>query len=114
MRHFFDYDGRMNQILTKLMYVVTVNLLFVICCIPVVTIGASVSAMFKVLQSYHDGEESAIIRTIFGALKENLKETTIVWIGLVLIALTLGVNFYLTKTSYTPSGLRTLKIQYFS
>lgn len=102
MRHFFDYDGSMNKILIKLMYVVAANLLFVICCIPIVTIGTSASAMFKVLQSYHDGEECPIIRTFLETLKENLKETVIVWVGLIFIALTLGVNYYLI---YHMSGI---------
>lgn len=95
MKHFFDYDGHMNQILTKLMYVVAANLLFLICCIPVVTAGASSAAMYKVLQRFQDGDEPDIIKTFFRAFRENFKESTIVWTILFLISLTLGVNYYL-------------------
>lgn len=95
MKHFFDYDGYMNRFLTKVMYVVAVNLLFLICCIPIVTAGASAAGMYKVLLRLQAGDEPYIIKTFFRAFRENFKESTIVWTILLLVFLTLGVNYYL-------------------
>lgn len=102
MKSFFDYDGYLNQILTKVMYVVASNLLFLLCCIPIFTIGASSAAMYTVLLRFLQGDEPDILKTFFRAFRGNFKKATLVWIGMLAVAATLGLNYYLL---YQMSGV---------
>lgn len=95
MKGFFSYDGYLNQLLTKVMYVVSANLLFVICCIPVITVGASCTAMYTVIIRYIQGDEPDILKTFFRAFKENFRNATKVWSVMLVTAVTLGGNYYL-------------------
>ena len=94
MKKLFDYDGYFNQVLTKIMYLVSANLLFVLCSIPVITIGASQAAMHTVLMRYYQGDEPDILKTFFQAFKENFRKSTSVWLAMLALAGTLILNFY--------------------
>lgn len=94
MKGFFDYDGHLVQILTKIMYVVATNLLFLICCIPIVTIGASATGMYAVLFRYQQGDEPDILKTFFHAFKENFRKATAAWMIMLAVIVSLALNFY--------------------
>ncbi|MCD8019696.1 MAG: DUF624 domain-containing protein [Clostridiales bacterium] len=91
---FFDYEGELHRICTKVMYIVTANLLFLLFSIPVVTIGASRVAMHTLLLKCSQGEEVPLFRTFFHVFRENLKKATLLW-GIMLLALTsVGINVF--------------------
>lgn len=94
-KHFFDYDGYLNTILTKIMYIVCLNFLFILCSIPIVTVGASATAMYTVLLRFAEGDEPDILKSFFRAFRDNLKKATTVWIGILAVAVTLMMNYYL-------------------
>lgn len=65
---------------------VVATFLFVLCCVPVLTIGASATAMHKVMQDIALGVNKGVLRPFFTAFKDNFKVATGVW----LIALLVG------------------------
>ena len=94
MNSLFHYDGYLNRILTKLMYIVALNLLFLICSIPVITVGASCTAMYTVLFRFVRNDEPDILKTFFKAFRENLKKASCIWAAMLAAAGTLAVNYY--------------------
>lgn len=42
---FFDYDGTLMQFMRRLCTFIVLNLLFLLCCVPILTIGASLLAL---------------------------------------------------------------------
>ena len=94
MNSLFHYDGYLNRILTKLMYIVALNLLFLICSIPVITVGASCTAMYTVLFRFVRNDEPDILKTFFKAFRENLKNASCIWAAMLAAAGTLAVNYY--------------------
>ena len=58
---------------------IVLHLLFVICCIPIVTIGAAYSAKYYVAMKLIRGEESGVFKPFFKAFIRNFKQSTIVW-----------------------------------
>ena len=48
MTDLFNVDGPVLQFINKIVYSVYLNILWFFCCIPVVTIGASTTALFYV------------------------------------------------------------------
>lgn len=94
MKSFFSYDGYLSKILTKVMYIVSLNLLFLLCSIPIFTIGAAQTAMYTVLLRYIKNDEPDIIRSFFRAFRENFKKSTIVWLVMLAVGGTLFLNYY--------------------
>lgn len=94
MNSLFHYDGYLNRILTKLMYIAALNLLFLICSIPVVTIGASCTAMYTVLFRFVRNDEPDILKTFFKAFYHNLKKASCIWAAMLAVAGTLAANYY--------------------
>lgn len=75
---FFEAMGRLGDI-------ILVNLLVLLCSLPIVTIGASVSAMYGVFLRMAEGTEGRIGVTFFRYFRKGLKRNIVVW-GAMLVA----------------------------
>lgn len=93
MRGFFNMDGPVWQALGRLADLVILNLLFVISCIPVVTIGAAATALYSVTLKMVRDEESYILKGYWKSFKENFKQSTIMWLVMLVIGIVLYVDF---------------------
>lgn len=76
---------------------VILNLLCVVCCLPVVTAGASVTAMFYVTLKMARNEESYILRSFFKSFKENFKQAAIINIIMLLAAIMLYFDLSISR-----------------
>lgn len=94
MDSLFRYDGYLNRFLTKAMYIISVNLLFILCSLPVITVGASCAAMYTVLFRFVKSDEPNILKTFFKAFRSNLKKATGIWTAMLVVAGTLVFNYY--------------------
>lgn len=74
------FDNRFWQFMAKTADFVVLNLLFLLTCLPVITIGTSVSALFCVTIKEADTESAYLIKGYLSAWKKNFKEATPVWI----------------------------------
>lgn len=83
----------------KLLDVVVLHLLWVICCLPVVTFGASTTALYYVMMKLAADRGSHYYRMFFKAFKDNLLKGSI--IGLVFLILEGGLVYtiYLTTVN---------------
>ena len=71
------------------------NVLALVCCIPVITTGASLTAMHYMALKIVRGEDGRITAGFFGAFKENFKQSTIIWLIMLIISVVLGVDLYI-------------------
>lgn len=83
MERFFDQDGWLYRFLNRLWDLIVLNILFIITSIPLITIGASVSALYTVTIKGVRKEDSYIVRSYLKAFKENFKKATVIWIILL-------------------------------
>lgn len=87
----FNLDSPVMVFLTKVADLIIVNLLAAVCCIPVITIGASMTALHYVVLKIVRDEEGYIVKSFFKSFKENFKQATIIWlILLAVLALIIG------------------------
>lgn len=93
MSNIFNMDGPLFRGLSKVADIMILNIIFLICCIPVVTIGASVTAMSYVTLKMKDGEEGYIFRTFFRSFKQNFKQSTIIWLLMLFLAVFMVLDF---------------------
>jgi uncharacterized membrane protein YesL len=77
----------------------TLNLLFLLFSLPIVTIGASVTAMYTVTLRMIDKREGKVFAGFWGAFKKNFKKATIIWM-LVLLALVALFGMLLYTNTY--------------
>lgn len=76
----FDSDNPVIAFLGKITDIVILNLLFVICSIPIFTIGASITAVYYVTVKMVKNEESYAWRDFLKSFKQNFFQATIIWL----------------------------------
>ena len=76
----FNLDNPVWNFMSKVADLIILNLLAIVCSIPVVTVGASWTAMYFVTIRMVKKEESYIIKDFFRSFKENFKQATIIWL----------------------------------
>lgn len=106
----FNENNFLNIALLKVWDIVLTNLLFIICCIPIITIGPAFTAMYHCTLRIVKGNNSGTLKTFFRAFKDNFKQSIIVWLGSLVIAAILytDVRFLSTQNSMFASILFSL------
>lgn len=94
MGRIFDMDNPFFRFIGKLVDVVWLNLIWIVFSIPVVTIGASTTAMYSVTLKMVRDKEGYIWQGFWKAFKQNFKQATIIWVIITLAATVLGVDIY--------------------
>lgn len=80
----FDIEGPLMRTLGKIADLMILNVLTLLCCLPVITGGAALTALHYMCLKMVRNEESYIVRGYFKSFKENLKQATLLWLLLLL------------------------------
>lgn len=94
MNKLFDIDSPVIAFLSRIADLIWLNLLTLICCIPVVTAGAAFTALHYVTVKMVRNEEGYLTRSYFKSFKENFLQATALWILLVLILAVAAADFH--------------------
>mgnify|MGYP002522750150 CR=1 FL=1 len=70
----FDYEAPFWRFMSRVADLVIVNAYWLICSLPIVTIGASTSALYCVTLHMVRGEGGGVTRMFFSAFKQNLRQ----------------------------------------
>ena len=93
MSKLFSMDAPLMRKLSHLPDLILLNLLWILCAIPLVTAGAATVALHAVLQQYAEGTENGIIRPFFRAFRSNFKQSTRLWLPLMALLGLLLLDF---------------------
>ncbi len=85
MGKIFDMDSPVMRFLNRVGDLLILNILMMICCIPVITIGAAFTAMHYVILKMIRGEEGYLIKGFFKSFVRNFKQATILWLIMLLV-----------------------------
>ncbi|MCD7750739.1 MAG: YesL family protein [Lachnospiraceae bacterium] len=96
----FNLDSKFMRALSKLADLMWVNILTMVCCIPIFTIGASFTAMHTVVYKLYKNEEGYITREFFKAFKSNFKQSTLMWLIYLVLGLVLCGDIWLMYKEY--------------
>lgn len=94
MRNILSHDGPLMSFITKITYSAYLNILWFICCLPIVTIGASTTALFYVTLKVAKNEEGNITKAFFRSFRENFRQGTIIWLILLAAGIILALDGY--------------------
>lgn len=81
----FDTDNFLMRFSEKVLDIVTANLLFVVSCLPIVTIGVAKISLYQTIFEVKNSRRVPVFKTYMRAFKQNLK------LGLQLGLLELGI-----------------------
>lgn len=79
MKNFFKMEGKFFNITSKIVDLLWLNVLTIVCCIPVITAGAAITALYSVTLSMVKNEESYLTRSFFKAFAGNFLQATAMW-----------------------------------
>jgi len=88
---FFSYDSKFGQLFIKLSYGCCLNILWLVCSLPIFTIGASTTALYYTSFKIAKTEGSYITAMFFRSFKQNFKQATVIW----LIMLATGIVIFM-------------------
>ncbi|MCC3870373.1 YesL family protein [Terrisporobacter mayombei] len=109
MDNLFRYDNKFFEILGKITDIVILNLLCIISCLPIVTIGVSITAAYSVAMNMIKDEETYIVKEFIRSFKENFKTSTIVWTIMLIIGGVLLFDFYMSRLVLNESISKVLQ-----
>ena len=92
---FFSLDSKFSQIMGRVFDLMMLNIIFLIMCIPIVTIGANFTAMYYVTLKMIKNEETYIFRTYWKSFRENFKQATAIWLILLAVLIVLFLDLLL-------------------
>ena len=95
MASVFNYDSPLMRGMSKIADLFILNLLVILTCIPIITIGASMTAMHYVLIKLSRNEGSSVAQMYFGSFKENFGQATALGFINLLIVGFVGFDVYL-------------------
>lgn len=76
----FSYESKFSQILMFVADLAILNLVFVLCCIPIFTIGAAQAALYSGIRTLQDPEDdSSPVKAFFRAFKVGFGSVTGAW-----------------------------------
>lgn len=108
-----NVNGPLMNELRKFGNLVICNILFCVFSLPIVTAGASLTALYTCIQAILIGDEDDIIaKQFWKAFKQNFKQATVLWLFCLVIAAMLGV-YYLVISGFGGTLLRIYRISFF-
>ena len=87
MGRIFDMDSPLMRFLNRVGDLLILNILMIICCIPIITVGAACTAMHYVLLKIMRDEEGYLVKGFFKSFTQNFKQATLTWLLMLLVIL---------------------------
>lgn len=93
MFSFLSPDSKFMQVVSRITDLVVLNLLFLLTCLPVFTVGAATASLYSVCFRVFRSREGSIVKSYFRAFRDNFKQGTGLWL-LELLILVPGVIYF--------------------
>lgn len=94
--HDFSHAGDTRlRFLTEISDIIVLNLLFLLSCLPIFTIGAAMTALYSVTLKIVRREYPAMREAYLAAFRENFRQSTLLWLPALTIFLIAGADYVL-------------------
>ena len=105
MSSIFSPDSGLMKMLTKISDWIILNMLFVISCIPIFTIGAAATALYDGVQRIQESRASGW-KTYWEAFRRDFKRSTLLWLIMAGSGFLIGYGLvYYLKTDAAIGGM---------
>lgn len=94
MNKYFSLDGKIFQTLSALYQLIVLNMITLLFCLPIVTIGGSLSAAFSVLFAIEEQKEVPVFKLFWNHFKANFKNSSILGLLMTTLFIIEGLLIY--------------------
>ena len=101
---FFSYESKFSQLLLKLCNACMLNVLWFVCSLPIVTMGAATTALYYACLKIVRDEDSHVAAQFFRSFRQNFRQATQIWLILLGCGLFLGLDGYILYHLRLTSG----------
>lgn len=104
----FSSDSLLGRFLNWTADIFILNILWLICSLPIITIGASTTALYYSMMKRIRRDEGYVRTNFISSFKSNFKQSTIIWLIMLVIGAVLFADFriglYLNTSNGNPVG----------
>jgi uncharacterized membrane protein YesL len=97
MSNFFNPENGLFNVMGKVFDIMFVSLLWLFCCLPIITIGPATTALYYSVVKSIRRERGYVSKEFFHSFKVNFKQGAIVGITYTALAAVLAFNFSIVK-----------------
>ena len=92
------------DVINALCNYIVLNLVFILTCLPIITIGASLTALYTVTMREARGEYGYLVRPYLEEFKKNFKQGTELFLFLFILGIIFSFNFFFWNAIGSPLG----------
>lgn len=85
-------DNKIMNFLNKLGDMFILNILYLVCCIPIITIGAATTALYYNTLKLAENREAYVWKDFLKAFRENFLQATLIWLMMLAVFGVLVIN----------------------
>lgn len=103
----FSLDNPFFKLMSRVADIILLNVLFVLSCIPIVTVGAALTSLYYVAINAWKREDGYVFAMYKRSFKENFKQSTAMWLIMAVVGVVLSVDvwFWVTQWKATSNGV---------
>lgn len=98
MGRLFKLDSPIMRFMANMADLAALNVVWLICCAPIITIGPACTAMCYVAREIANGNAPPVLKTFFRAFRENFRQSLAIFL-ILLIPVGLGAAYLLMAAS---------------
>lgn len=111
MRKILNFDGYVSNMMEKIANIICLSFIWFFSSVPVITIGASTTALYYTVNKCVRHSEGGIWREFWKSFKTEFKQATIIWLILLLVyGLLLASAYCAYVLYYTGTGPKMMPI----
>ena len=98
MRSVFDIDGPVMSVVIRIFDCICLSVLWLVFSLPIITVGASSTALYVTVHRYLRRGEGHPLRTFLDAFRDNFKRSTLVWLAALCVLDLLTADILVLRT----------------
>ena len=95
MGGFFSLDSKFMRTMSMIADLIILNVIYLVTCLPVITIGAASTAMYTVCFRLGTAREGSLVKGYFRAFRDEFRQATLIWLFLLLFGAASCVNIFI-------------------
>lgn len=99
MGNLFHLESPAMRFFGEAFDLILLNILTVICCLPVFTAGAAMTAMHYVLFHKVNRQDEGIVKPFFRSFRENFLQATVIWLLLLAVSVLIAMDVRIRNVS---------------
>lgn len=114
MKFLLNFEGPVQSFFSKIGDYALLNFLWLICSIPIITMGAATTALNYVTIRMTEGSQVYIFKEFFQSFKMNIKQSTIVWVIMIAIGMFIYVDYTMIVNQFEKNIILLLALSFFT